>query len=57
MASFRKRINARLIISAADYEKYVSRPSFVSQKIFYENFVAIHKTKSFLTLYKPVYVI
>ena len=52
----RKRINVRLIISAKDYKKYVSKLSFVSQKIFSENFVAIHKTKPVLTLNKPIYV-
>ena len=56
MENLRKRINVRLIISAKDYKKYVSKPSFVSQKIFSENFVAIHKTKPVLTLNKPIYV-
>ena len=34
----------------------VSRPSFVSQKIFSENFVAVHRIKPVLTLNKPIYV-
>ena len=38
------------------YKKYVSKPSFVSQKIFSNNFVAIHKIKPVLTLDKPIYV-
>ena len=36
-----------------DYKKYVSKPIFVSQKIFNKNF---HEIKSFLTLDKPIYV-
>ena len=38
-----------------DYKKYVSKASPVSQKIFSENFVAIHEFKPVLTL-KPIYV-
>ena len=30
--NLRKTINVRLIISAQDYKKHVSKPSFVSQK-------------------------
>ena len=56
MENLRKRINVRLIISAKDYKKCVSKPSFVSSKIFSENFVAIHEMKPFLTLNKPIYV-
>ena len=55
MENLRKKINVRLIISAKDYEKYVSKPNFVSQKISSENFVAIHETKPVLTLNRPIY--
>ena len=34
MENLRKRINARLVNNVRDYKKYVSKPSFVSQKIF-----------------------
>ena len=54
--NLRKRINVRLFNNAKDYKKYVSKPIFVSQSIFSENFVAIHETKPILTLYKPIYV-
>ena len=37
-------------------KKYVSKPSFVSQKIFNKNFVAVHETKPNLTLDKSMYV-
>ena len=36
--------------------KYASKPSFISQKIFSKNFVAIHKIKPILLLNKPIYV-
>ena len=56
MENLRKRICVELINNAKDYVKYVSRPSFVSQKIFSKNFVAVHKIKVVLTLNKPIYV-
>ena len=56
MENLRQRINVRLINNAKDYKTYVSKPSFVSQKIFSGNFVAIHETKPVLTLNKPIYV-
>ena len=52
----RKRINVRLINNAKDYKKYVSKPSFVLQKIVSEDLVAIHEIKPVLTLDKPIYV-
>ena len=39
-----------------DCKKYVSKPSFVSQKIFSKTFVAIPEIKPVLTFDKPVYV-
>ena len=56
MENLRKRINIRLIVNTKDYKKYVSRPSFVSQKIFSENFVAIHVNEPVLTINTPIYV-
>ena len=56
MENLRKRISVRLVNSAKDYKKYVSKPSFVSQKIFSSNFVAVHEIKQILTLEKPIYV-
>ena len=43
MENLRKRISAELIKNAEDYAKCISKPSFVSRKIFSKNFVAIHK--------------
>ena len=36
--------------------KFISKPSFVSQKKFNKNFAAIHEIKPVLTLNKPIYV-
>ena len=56
MENLRKRITVRLVNNAKDYKKNVSRPSFVSQKIFNKNLVAIHEIKPVLTLGRPIYV-
>ena len=42
--------------NAKDYIRCVSRPSFVSRKIFSKNFVAVHSINPVLTLDKPIYV-
>ena len=44
------------MVNAKDYVKRISKPSFVSQKIFSKNFVAIHEIKPVLILNKPIYV-
>ena len=56
MENLRKRINVKLIKDAKDYVKCISKPSFVSQKIFSKNFVAMHEIKPILILNKPMYV-
>ena len=38
------------------YKKYVSKPSFVSLKVFSKNVFVIFEIKLFLTLEKPIYV-
>ena len=47
MGNLRKIINVRLINNNGDYKKYVRKPSFVSQKIFNKNFVAIPEINQF----------
>ena len=49
--NLRKKINVRLVNNAGDYKKYVTKPSFVSQKILDKKFVAIA-----ITLDKPIYL-
>ena len=56
MENLRKRISIKLVNNAKDYVKCRSKLSFVSQKIFSKNFVAIHEIKPVLTLNKPIYV-
>ena len=56
MGNLRKRISVTLINNSKDYVRCVSKPNFISQKIFSKNFVAIHQLKPVLTLNEPVYV-
>ena len=56
MENLRKRINIKLINNAKYYVKCRRKPSFVSQKLFSKNFVAIREIKPVLILNKPVYV-
>ena len=56
MENLRKRINVGLVNNAKDYLKYISKPTFISQKDFSENFAAIHETKLVLVINKPIYV-
>ena len=51
----RKRISVKLVNNAKDYVRSISKPSFVSQKIFSKNFVAIHEIKPVLIFNKPIY--
>ena len=55
MENLRKR-SVKLVSNSKDYIRFISKPSFVSQKMFSKNFVAIHDIKPVLTLNKPVYV-
>ena len=52
MENLGKRISVKLANNVKDYVRYISKPSFVSQKIFSKNFVAIHEIKPVLTLNK-----
>ena len=54
--NLRKRISLKLVNNAKDYVRSISKQSFVSQKIFSKNFVAIHEIKPVLTLNKPIYI-
>ena len=56
MENLRKRINFKLVNNAKDYVRSIRKPSFISQKIFSKNFVAIYKVKPVLTLNKRIYV-
>ena len=54
--NLRKRINVRLINNFKDYIRCVSKPNFISKKIFSQNFVVIHQIKPVLKFDKPIYV-
>ena len=56
MENLRKRISVKLIDNSKDYVRCVSKPKFVSQKIFSKNFVAIHQIKPVFILNKLIYV-
>ena len=55
MENLMKRVNVKLVNNEKDYVKYVSRPTFVSQKILDKNLVAIYKVKPVLLLNKSIY--
>ena len=52
----KKRINVKLINDKKSYQRCVNKPNFICQKIFDKNFVAVHCSKTVLTLNKPIYV-
>ena len=49
----RKRMNVKLINDKKTYQRCVNKPNFISQKIFDKSFVAVHCSKTVLTLNKP----
>ena len=56
MENLRKRQDIKLVTDEENLLRWASKPSFISCKIFNENLVAIHKTKTTLTLNRPAYV-
>ena len=50
MENLRKIISVRLVNNGKDYIRHISKPSFVSPKIFSKNVVAIHEIKLIFTL-------
>ena len=56
MENIRKRVDVRLVTDDKKLLKYVSKPTYVSSKIFNENLVAIHKIKEQLCLNRPAYI-
>ena len=56
MKIFRNRLGVRLATNSIEYQKLVSKPSFVSQNIFNKNLVSVNKIKEVLTLKKLAYV-
>ena len=56
LGNLRNRIDVKLVSNKEDYLKWVSKPSYMSHKIFDNDLVAICKNKVILTLKKPVYI-
>ena len=56
MENLRDRIDVKLVSSKKDCLKCTSKPSYMSQKTFNNNLVAICKNKATLTLNKPALV-
>ena len=54
MENLRKRINVRLVSNARDFLKYTSRLTYITHKIFDEDYAAIHEIKPVLMLNKPI---
>ena len=56
MENLCKRVYVRLVTDEKKLLKLISKPTYVSSKIFNENLVAVHKIKEALTLNRPAYV-
>ena len=56
MENLRNRIDVKLVSCKKDDLKWIPKPSYMSQKIFDNDLVAIRKNKITLTLNKPAYV-
>ena len=56
MENIRKRVDVRLVTNEKKLLKMTSKPTFVSNKIFNDNLVAVHKMKETITLNKPAYI-
>ena len=54
--NFLQRISVKVVNNGRNFLKHVSKPTFVSAKIFDKNYAAVHKIKPVLTLNKPIYV-
>ena len=56
MENLRKRISVKIGSNEKDFLKLVSKPTFISRKIFETCYAAIHEIKPVLTLNKSIYV-
>ena len=53
MGNLRKRIDVRLVNNKKDYLKWISRPRYLSQKMFDNNLATICKSKVTFMLGRP----
>ena len=56
METLRNRIDIKVVNNEKSYLKWTSKPSYMSQKIFDNNLLAIRKSKNTLKLNKPAYL-
>ena len=56
MENLRKRVNVRLVNKAEEFLKYISKPTYITHKMFVKDYAAIHEIKPVLILNKPIYV-
>ena len=56
MKNLTRTVKVRVGNNAKDYKKYVSKPSFVPQKIINKRFVVIHEIKPVLAIGKSIHV-
>ena len=56
MENLKNRLDRRLVNNKKNYLKWTSKPSYVAQKIFDNDLLAIHKIKATLRFRKPAYV-
>ena len=55
--NIRKRVDVRLVMDKNKLSKLASKPTYVNNKIFNEDLVAVHKIKETLTLDWPAYLV
>ena len=56
MANLRKKINMRLVNKEEDFLKYTSKPTYITHKLFGQDYATIHEIKPVLILNKLTYV-
>ena len=56
MENLRKRIKVRLVNNEKDFLRYISRPTYITHKIFGKDYAAHHETKPVLILNKSIYI-
>ena len=56
MENLRKRIDVKLVSNVRDFLKYTSRQTYITHKIFDEDYAANHEIKPILMINKPVYI-
>ena len=56
MENLRNRVDVKLVNTKEKLRKLVAKPNFKSRKIFNENLVSVHMSKTSLLMNKPIYL-